>query len=148
MKSELEKLMNRIGQCGRTTFLEGRRSALRLTLLILFTSAAFAQLTTADILGTVTDASGAVVPNATVTLTNVGTNQTRVAQTGGSGDYTFSLLPVGHYSVSVKATGFQSSFVKDLPVEAGDRARKRRSPASGLDGHNRGGTGDHALAPG
>jgi hypothetical protein len=123
MKSELETLINRIGQCGRTIFLEGRRSALLLTLLILFTSGAFAQLTTADILGTVTDASGAVVPNATVTLTNIGTNQTRIAQTGGSGDYTFTLLPVGHYSVSVKAAGFEASINKDLSVEAGDRAR-------------------------
>src|SRR6201996_7534535 len=123
MKSELEILMNRIGQCGRTIFLEGRRSAFLLMLLILFTSAAFAQLTTADILGTVTDASGAVVPNATVTLTNLGTNQTRIVQTGGSGDYTFTLLPVGHYSISVKAAGFEASINKDLSVEAGDRAR-------------------------
>jgi hypothetical protein len=94
-----------------------------LALLFLVTSTALCQLTTADILGTVTDASGAVVPNATVTLTNLGTNQTRIAQTSGSGDYTFSLLPVGHYSVSVKAPGFEGSVTKDLSVEAGDRAR-------------------------
>src|SRR6202012_1607381 len=111
------------GQCGRTILLEGRRSALLLALLILAPSTALCQLTTADILGTVTDASGAVVPNATVTLTNLGTNVTRVAQTGGSGDYTFTLLPVGHYSISVKAAGFEASINKDLSVEAGDRAR-------------------------
>jgi hypothetical protein len=64
-----------------------------------------------------------VVPNATVTLTNLGTNQTRVVQTSASGDYTFALLPVGHYSIAVKATGFQASITKDLSVEAGDRAR-------------------------
>src|ERR1700749_5305028 len=115
--------MKRIGPCGRRISRGWSKPAYLLALLVLFTSAAFAQLTTADILGTVTDASGAVVPNATVTLTNLGTNQTRVAQTGGSGDYTFSLLPVGHYSVSVKAIGFQSSFVKNLSVEEGDRAR-------------------------
>ncbi len=123
MRPELKQVMNRIGQCGRAISQESRGPAALLTLLILCTTVAFGQLTTADILGTVTDASGAVVPNATVTLTNLGTNQTRVAQSSGSGDYTFTLLPVGHYSVSVKATGFEASINKDLSVEAGDRAR-------------------------
>ncbi len=100
---------------GKTVFL--------LTILLFVTSTGLCQLTTADILGTVTDVSGAVVPNATVTLTNLGTNQTRVAQTSASGDYTFTLLPVGHYSVTVKATGFQAAITNDLSVEAGDRAR-------------------------
>jgi hypothetical protein len=82
-----------------------------------------AQLTTADILGTVTDPTGASIPNASVTLTNLGTNDQRTVQSNGSGDYTFTLLPVGHYSISVKAAGFQESMTKDLAVEAGDRAR-------------------------
>ncbi len=83
----------------------------------------FAQLTTADILGTVTDSTGAVIPNATVVITNLGTNAKRTAQTNNSGDYSFTLLPVGHYSVSVKSSGFQEAVTKDLDVEAGDRAR-------------------------
>jgi hypothetical protein len=87
------------------------------------TSSASAQLTTADILGTVTDVSGAVVPNAAITLTNLGTNEKRSSQSNGSGDYSFTLLPVGHYSISVKASGFQEAITKDLAVEAGDRAR-------------------------
>src|SRR3984957_11125985 len=87
------------------------------------TLVARAQLTTADILGTVTDASGAVVPNAAITLTNLGTNEIRTAQSNGSGDYSFTLLPVGHYSINVKASGFQNAITKDLAVEAGDRAR-------------------------
>src|ERR1700723_3511897 len=94
-----------------------------LMLLYAFTSAAFCQLTTADILGTVTDPTGAVVPNAKVTLTNLGTNQTRAGQSNSSGEYTFTLLPVGHYSVTIIAAGFQKSVTKDLAVEAGDRAR-------------------------
>src|SRR5580692_1588559 len=115
--------MNRIGQCGRRISRGWSKPAYLLALLVLFTSAAFAQLTTADILGTVTDATGAVVPNATIVLTNVGTNEKRTTTSNGSGDYTFTLLPVGHYSVSVKATGFEASINKDLSVEAGDRAR-------------------------
>jgi len=92
-------------------------------LLLLFTSAASAQLTTADILGTVTDPTGAVVPNASIILTNLGTNEGRTGQSNSSGDFIFTLLPVGHYSITVKASGFQASVTKDLAVEAGDRAR-------------------------
>jgi hypothetical protein len=100
-----------------------RKAVFLLTLLILLAPAAFCQLTTADILGTITDATGAVVPNATVTLTDLGTNEKRTVQTNTSGDYSFTLLPVGHYSIDVKATGFKESITKDLAVEAGDRAR-------------------------
>jgi hypothetical protein len=123
MTTILQKVMNRIGQCGRAIRNRGKRAAALLALSALFSSPAFAQLTTADILGTVTDPSGAVVPNATITIINLGTNEQRTGQTSGSGDYTFTLLPVGHYSVTVKAPGFQSSVTKDLSVEAGDRAR-------------------------
>ena len=97
--------------------------ALSLCLLVVPSTACFGQLTTADILGTVTDPTGAAIPNATVTLTNLGTNDQRTVQSNGSGDYTFTLLPVGHYSISVKAGGFQAAITKDLAVEAGDRAR-------------------------
>ncbi|HLJ27957.1 MAG TPA: carboxypeptidase-like regulatory domain-containing protein, partial [Candidatus Angelobacter sp.] len=53
---------------------------------------ASAQVTTADVLGTVTDNSGAVVPNAKVTITNTATNEPRSGQTGSSGDYVFTFL--------------------------------------------------------
>jgi hypothetical protein len=84
---------------------------------------AFGQLTTADIVGTTTDSSGASIPNASVTLTNLATHEKRTANTNGSGDFTFTLLPTGHYSVTVTAPGFKTSTTKDLAVEAGDRAR-------------------------
>src|SRR6204780_3232854 len=104
--------MNRIGQCGRRISRGWSKPAYLLALLVLFTSAAFAQLTTADILGSVTDATGAVVPNATIVLTNHGTNEKRTTTSNGSGDYSFNILPVGHYSVSVKAAGFQVSVTR------------------------------------
>ena len=110
------------GQC--RSFSLGRLGHLVLLLVLTFASSvAFGQLTSADILGTVTDSTGAVIPNATIVLTNIGTNEKRTATSNGSGDYIFTLLPVAHYSVSVKATGFQSSITNDLSVEAGDRAR-------------------------
>jgi Carboxypeptidase regulatory-like domain len=111
------------GQPKDTILNAWRKAAFLLMLLFAFTSAAFCQLTTADILGTVTDPTGAVVPNAKVTLTNLGANQTRAGQSNSSGEYTFTLLPVGHYSVTIIAAGFQKSITKDLAVEAGDRAR-------------------------
>jgi hypothetical protein len=83
----------------------------------------FAQLSTADIVGTVTDSLGAVIPQASVTLTNLGTQDKRVAQSNASGDFQFTLLPVGHYSVTVRAKGFKTSTTNNLSVEAGDRAR-------------------------
>src|SRR3984893_8231281 len=123
MKNQKKTAISRLGQCRRKLSRRFRTPVLSLAVLLLLTSAALAQLTTADILGTVTDQTGASVPNANVTLTNLGTNDQRTVQSNGSGDYTFTLLPVGHYSLSVKAGGFQESITKDLAVEAGDRAR-------------------------
>jgi len=81
-----------------------------------------AQVTTADVLGTVTDNSGAVLPNARVTLTNTAKNETRTAQTNSSGDYVFSFLNPGRYSVRIEASGFKAS-VSPVTISAGDRAR-------------------------
>src|SRR5271170_3798065 len=123
MKHNLINTIDRIGQCGRAIFEGWRRSVSLLALLIFITAGAFGQLNTADIVGTVADTTGAVVPNATVTLNNLGTNEKRTTQSNSSGEYNFTLLAVGHYSVTVKAAGFQTSIAKDIAVEAGDRAR-------------------------
>jgi hypothetical protein len=123
MKRNLINTIDRIGQCGRAIFQGWRRPVFLLALSILFTATAVAQLNTADILGTVQDATGAVVPNATVTLNNLGTNEKRTTQSNSSGEYNFTLLPVGHYSVTVIVSGFKASTTKDIAVEAGDRAR-------------------------
>src|ERR1700728_3984125 len=123
MNIQKKTAISRLGQCRRILSQRFRPSVFSMAILLLFTSAALAQLTTADILGTVTDQTGASVPNASVTLTNLGTNDQRTVQSNGSGDYSFTLLPVGHYSISVKAGGFQASVTKDLSVEAGERAR-------------------------
>jgi hypothetical protein len=123
MNEQINRATNRICLCGKILSQQFRLPVFFLVLLLLFSSPAFAQLTTADILGTVADATGAVVPGANITLTNLGTNETRTGQSNSSGDYSVTRLPVGHYSLTVKASGFQASFTKDLDVEAGDRAR-------------------------
>jgi len=79
-----------------------RRVAAALALCVILHTGAFAQVTTADIVGRVTDASGAILPGVTVTVENIGTHETRVAPTGASGDYTFNVLPIGRYTVKIE----------------------------------------------
>ena len=59
--------------------------------------------------GTVTDSSGAIIPDATVTVRNNATNLERTAVTDGEGFYTVTNLPVGNYTVSAEQTGFKKS---------------------------------------
>jgi hypothetical protein len=87
-----------------------------------WTPAAFAQAT-ADILGTVTDNSGAVLPNAKVTATNVETGLVRTSATSSSGDYSFTLLPIGAYSISIEAQGFKTFTAPRVTLATGDRTR-------------------------
>jgi Carboxypeptidase regulatory-like domain len=67
-----------------------------------------AQVDTGTILGTVRDATGGVVPSATVTLTNEGTAAKQTATTSDNGQYTFTPIRIGKYSVEVQIAGFQS----------------------------------------
>ena len=82
-----------------------------------------AQVTTADVVGRVTDSSGAIVTNAKITLQNLATGAYRSMNTTDSGDYTFNLLPIGRYSVRMEAAGFKAYVVQELSIAAGDRAR-------------------------
>jgi len=59
------------------------------------------QVTSADIVGRVSDASGAIVPAAQITLSNLDTNNSRSADSNESGDFAFNLLQPGLYSVRV-----------------------------------------------
>lgn len=83
----------------------------------------WAQLPTGDIIGTVTDASGAAIPKAHVTVTNTGTGETRSTDSGASGDYAFPLLQLGTYSVSVEAQGFKKLTAPAITLQSGDRKR-------------------------
>src|ERR1017187_6944875 len=80
-----------------------------------------AQLTTADVVGTVTDSSGAVVPGAKVTITNLDTQIKAVTQSNQTGNYVFNLLGPGHYSVSIEAPGFKMSVIPNITLAAGDQ---------------------------
>src|SRR5437773_76754 len=91
--------------------------------LLLFFSAtlAFAQ-GTGDIVGRVTDTSGAVLPGVTVTAQNEATTIARTTITSETGDYTFTLLPIGAYTVKIELAGFQSVSSR-VELATGDRTR-------------------------
>lgn len=70
-----------------------------------------------SIVGTVTDPSGAVVPNVTVTATNEDTQVSQSAVTGNAGNYTIPRVPVGTYKVSVEAKGFQKGSASGVTLD-------------------------------
>ena len=82
-----------------------------------------AQSTTADLLGTVTDTTGAVVPGARIKVTALATNETRTAGSDAAGNYLFNGLLPGHYRIEVSAPGFKTFLVTDQLIAVGDRSR-------------------------
>lgn len=75
-------------------------------LVLLSANILFAQVTGGAVTGIVTDSNGAVIPNATVKLTDKSRGQTFTATTTDTGSYLFPNVPVGNYSVSIEANGF------------------------------------------
>src|SRR5271157_1672432 len=102
--------------------MESKRGLPLLMVLLVAASSLFAQTFRGTILGTVTDASGAVVSGATVKVHNANTGLDRTAQTSADGSYTVSELPIGTYNVTVSQTGFQTSVISSVAVDvAGER---------------------------
>ena len=69
--------------------------------------------------GTVTDQSGAVVPGAMVTVVETATNTSLKTVSSSAGEFAFTNLPLGDYSVTVSASGFSTVKVKSVTVSAG-----------------------------
>ena len=78
---------------------------------------------TASVYGTVTDTQAALVPGAAVALTNVGTGLVRNGETNESGAFTFTLVPVGTYTISVARPGFQTYNKTGVVIRANDNVR-------------------------
>jgi hypothetical protein len=94
-----------------------------ITFLVLSPCTARAQNVYGTIAGTVTDASGAAVAGATVTLTNLGTSETHSMQSSSSGEYTFVNILPGRYRVEGEKSGFKK-FVREpilVEIESGLR---------------------------
>src|SRR5271157_2320305 len=91
------------------------------SLVLLFSSLAWAQRDLGTITGTVTDATGAVVPGATITIANDATGESSKMQSTASGDYTRPALLPGSYTVTVEAQGFRRASRQKVEVTAGGR---------------------------
>ena len=92
------------------------RAAVAILAAILVPSVGFAQMTRGSIAGIVRDASGAVVPGATVTVTNVATNAAQTAVTDGEGFYRVPALEPGVYTVNSELSGFRKVETRDVAV--------------------------------
>jgi len=86
--------------------------------LLLFVSTSVAQTVTGSITGEVTDPSGAVVPGAQVTAHDLDTGVNSTAKTDSSGVYFIQYLPIGHYQVTVEASGFERETLPAFSLEA------------------------------
>lgn len=99
------------------------RGALALPLLFLAASCLQGQQTTASLLGSVTDPSGAAVAGVAVRATNLATNVSREAVSDASGAYSIPVLPAGNYRLTVSREGFQQQKVESVTLQVDQAAR-------------------------
>jgi len=95
--------------------------------------------------GTVTDVSGAVIPNATITVTNVDTKLANTLKTNGAGEYQATLLPPGHYAVNVQASAFKAAEKTGIVLKQG--ANERADFVLKLDPNYMRGCCEYAATP-
>jgi hypothetical protein len=84
-------------------------------------SPAFAQSDSGSINGLVTDPGGAVIPGATVIVTDLGTNTVVTTKSGAKGQYSFSTLRASRYKITVSAPGFKDTIIPDIEVHTQDK---------------------------
>src|ERR1700735_2465555 len=92
-------------------------------LFLICSVAAFAQGDRGTITGTVTDPTGAVVPNANIQITNTDTSAEYKVGTTNTGNYTLANLPVGTYVLTVEAMGFKKFERPGLVVQVAETVR-------------------------
>ena len=90
---------------------------------VLLTPRGWSQAVTATVVGTISDSSGAVVPGATVTLTNEGTGAVATQTTNASGNYEFPFISPGSYTVGVTAKGFKAGQQTGIAVQVNTTRR-------------------------
>jgi outer membrane receptor protein involved in Fe transport len=97
--------------------------ALLFAISVALADVAAAQVSTATLVGRVTDAAQSPVPGALIQVRNVNTNEIRTAQTAANGEYTVSNLPPGLYNVNISRAGFKQSLKANLELKTEQTAR-------------------------
>ena len=106
------------------------KTKLFIAALTLFSLPLFSQ-TLGEITGQITDASGGIVPGATITVTNTATNAVRTAISTDAGDYAFPSLAPGVYTMRIEKVGFKTSTSRDVQVQVQQTVRLDFSMAVG-----------------
>lgn len=91
--------------------------------LLIFAPGVLTQTFKATVVGQVLDSNGAAVPNAAVTITQTGTNQTQTVTTGEDGNYTFTQLDPGNYIIKVEAANFKTLNQTNVVLETNQTSR-------------------------
>jgi len=89
----------------------------------LFVACGLAQTVSTEVLGTVTDASGAVVPGVKVTLLRIATGEQRETTSDAAGNYSFPFIEIGEYTVTAEAPGFKTQTKTGISVAYQQKAR-------------------------
>ncbi len=98
-------------------FSKASRYSLVASAVLISSTVAGAQTYRGSLTGTVLDASGAAVPNASVQLTNPATNEVQNTKSNGAGDFSFPELSVGTYKLLVSAPGFSAKSLDNITIE-------------------------------
>src|SRR6266478_3325707 len=110
---EVQVLVGEDGKIGDKTM----RAITTVAILFVCVVAAPGQTNKGGISGTVLDANGAAVPGATVTITNLGTNQAQKVTTSETGGFSVQSLEPVTYSISVEVPGFKKAVVESVKVD-------------------------------
>src|SRR5260370_21503137 len=106
------------------------RGASAALLVCSFAACLFGQATDGNLVGTITDASGATVASADVKITNQATNIQSSTKSNSSGDYRFGNIPVGVYDLSVAAAGFSPATQKGVTIDLNKTTTEPQLPAA------------------
>ena len=82
-----------------------------------------AQVTTATMVGTITDPGGSIMPGAQVTARNIDTGLTRSVTSGDDGSYRLEFLPIGNYALEVTSSGFKKAYLSGIVLQVNDTVR-------------------------
>ncbi|MFN0170665.1 MAG: carboxypeptidase regulatory-like domain-containing protein [Bryobacteraceae bacterium] len=99
--------------------------------MLLVGGSAVAQVTSATLTGVVRDVSGASIPEAKITVTNIGTNISREARSDSAGNYTIPSLPPGEYRVEAEKAGFKKAVLTGVVLQVAQQARQNIEMAVG-----------------